>query len=324
MSKIDIRLSTFTYTQSYTIFANGLYFTRALVNLISVKATLLRRGSTPDQSFMMSRHDFQHFLKLWHYHEELELVFIEKSEGTRFIGDSIDRFETNDLLLIGSNLPHMFQNDKAFFEPDSTARAVAQVIHFHPQFLNTQLGQIPEFIPLDQLLKDAALGIRFSKKATEAVNDEIAKINELSGAASLICFLNILNILSQDDYTTIASPGFVSQFEGVSDERLGQVYDYVMNHFQEKISIEEIADLVSMNKASFCRYFKRITQKTFTDFLNDIRIGFACKMLLENHMSILEVCYHCGYNNVSHFNRQFRKKMKLSPSAYQRSRVKSV
>lgn len=286
-----------------------------------MKATLLRRGATPDQSFMMARHDFPHFLKLWHYHEELELVLIEKSEGTRFIGDSIDRFEENELLLIGSNLPHMFQNDQAYFEADSEARAIAHVVHFHPQFLHTEVGLIPEFIQLAQLLKDAALGVRFSKNATMAVSADIARLNELSGAASLIGLLNILNTLSQDQYTTIASPGFVSQFEGVSDERLGLVYDYVMNHFQEKISIEVVADLVSMNKASFCRYFKRITQKTFTDFLNDIRIGFACKMLLENQMSILEVCYHCGYNNVSHFNRQFRKKMKLSPSSYQKSRL---
>jgi len=273
---------------------------------------------------MMGRHDFQHFLKLWHYHEELELVCIEKSEGTRFIGDSIDRFEAGDLLLIGSNLPHMFQNDPVYFEAESTARAVAHVIHFHPRFLNTDLSSIPEFMQVDQMLKDAVLGIRFSKKAAKAVREDIAKINELNGAPSMLSLLSILNRLSQDAYSTIASPGFVSQFEGVSDARLGQVYDYVMNHFQEKISIEEVADLVNMNKASFCRYFKRITQKTFTDFLNDIRIGFACKMLLENQMSILEVCYYCGYNNVSHFNRQFRKKMKLSPSDYQKSRLENV
>ena len=295
-----------------------------MVNLLSVKATLLRRGATPHQSFMMARHDFPHSLKVWHYHEELELVLVERSEGTRFIGDSIDRFEANDLLLIGSNLPHMFQNDQAYFEPESEARAIASVVHFHPRFLHTEMGRIPEFMQLNQLLKDAALGIKFSKNATQTVRDQIAGLNELNGAASLISLLSILNTLSQDQYSTIASPGFVSQFEGVSDERLGQVYDYVMNHFQEKISIEEVADLVSMNKASFCRYFKRITQKTFTDFLNDIRIGFACKMLLENQMSILEVCYHCGYNNVSHFNRQFRKKMKLSPSSYQKSRLEHV
>ncbi|MBO3699896.1 AraC family transcriptional regulator [Roseivirga sp. E12] len=286
-----------------------------------MKATLLKRGATPDHSFSVARHDFPYFLKVWHYHVELELVYIVRSEGTRFIGDNIDRFQAGELILIGSNLPHMYQNDNAYFEPDSKKRAEAHAIHFNPTFLNTTFSDIPELVEFHTLMEKAKLGLKFSARTVELVGPKIEALDKVDDLSRMLGFLAILADLCKDgDAKTIASSGFVNHFEQAGDLKLDKVYDYVMHHFQEDINVDDIADLVSMNKSSFCRYFKRTTQKTFTEFLNEIRIGFACKMLVERQMGILEISYYCGYNNISHFNRQFKKKMGLSPSAYLLSR----
>lgn len=309
------------YPSTCTIFALGLHFHGLIAKLISVKATLLKRGATPDHSFSVARHDFPHFLKVWHYHVELELVYIVKSEGTRFIGDNIDRFQAGELMLIGSNLPHMYQNDTDYFEPNSKKRAEAHAIHFNPAFLNTSFSDIPELLEFHTLIEKAKLGLKFSGATVEKVGAKIQSLEKMTDLSRMLGFLDILADLCRDTKaTTIASSGFVNHFEQAGDLKLDKVYDYVMNHFQEDINVDDIADLVSMNKSSFCRYFKRTTQKTFTEFLNEIRIGFACKMLVERQMGILEISYYCGYNNISHFNRQFKKKMGVSPSAYLLSR----
>ncbi len=284
---------------------------------MSVKATLLKRNTTPDHSFAIAKHDFPNFLKIWHYHAALELVYIIKSEGTRFVGDNIDRFEAGELILLGSNLPHMYQNDEAYFKEGSKLRAEAHAIHFDPSFLKTSLLDVPEFREIHQLFERAKLGLKFSEETSKKVVHLISELEGLNSLERMIHFLSILSLLSKDKSTqTSANPGFVNHFEKMESPKLKKVYDYVMNNFQESIEVNHIADLVSMNKSSFCRYFKQTTQRTFTEFLNEVRIGFACKMLMEKQMSILEISYHSGYNNISHFNRQFRKKMQQSPTEY--------
>jgi AraC-like DNA-binding protein len=284
---------------------------------MSVKATLLRRHTTPDHSFAIAKHDFPNFLKVWHYHVALELVYIIKSEGTRFVGDNIDRFRAGELILLGSNLPHMYQNDEAYFKEGSTLRAEANAIHFDPSFLKTALLDVPEFREIHQLFERAKLGLKFSEETSKKASRIISELEGLSSLERMIQFLSILSLLAKDKFAqNIASPGFVNHFEKMESPKLKKVYDYVMNNFQEGIEVKYVADLVSMNKSSFCRYFKQTTQRTFTEFLNEVRIGFACKMLMERQMSILEISYHSGYNNISHFNRQFRKKMQLSPTQY--------
>lgn len=289
-----------------------------------VKATLLKRGTSPEQSFSVGKHDFQHFLKVWHHHSELELVYIIQSEGTQFIGDNIDRFKAGELMLVGSNLPHMYQNDEAYFEESSTLRAEAIAIHFDLQFLKNNIQEVPEFSSIQTMINRSKFGLKFSLETKNRIGPMIQSMLNLEGFERLLVFLNVLNLLSKaPDVKTIASPGFINHFNEVEDSRLDKVYDHVLNNFQEEITVDQVADLVSMNKSSFCRYFKRITQKTFTEFLNEVRIGFACKMLMGKQMGVLEISYYCGYNNISHFNRQFRKRMNFSPTEYM-SQLKAV
>jgi AraC-like DNA-binding protein len=282
-----------------------------------VKATLLKRGTSPEQSFSVGKHDFQHFLKVWHYHSALELVYIIQSEGTQFIGDNIDRFKAGDLMLLGSNLPHMYQNDEAYFEEASSLRAEAIAIHFDLHFLKNNIEEVPEFSIIQTMINRSKFGLKFSLETKDKIGPMIQSLLNLKGFEKMLLFLKILNLMSKAvDVKTIASPGFINHFKAAEDTRLDKIYDYVLHNFQEDLAIDQVADLVSMNKSSFCRYFKRTTQKTFTDFLNEVRIGYACKMLMERKMGVLVISYHCGYNNVSHFNRQFRKKTNMSPTEY--------
>lgn len=291
---------------------------------MSVKATLLKRGTSAERSFSAEKHDFHHFLKIWHYHSELELVYIIQSDGTQFIGDNIDRFKAGELMLIGSNLPHMYQNDEAYFEKNSKLRATAIAIHFNSNFLSTNLGEVPELSSIQTMINRSKFGLKFSLATKNIVGPMIQSLLDLDGFEKMFLFLKILHLLANAaDTRTIASPGFTNHFNKAANTRLDKIYDFVLNNFQEELAVDQVADLVSMNKSSFCRYFKRTTQKTFTDFLNEVRIGYACKMLMEKKMGVLEISYHCGYNNVSHFNRQFRKKTNMSPTEYTSQRIKA-
>ena len=289
---------------------------------MSVKATLVKREATPDHSFSVAKHDFPYFLKVWHHHEELELAYIIRSEGTRFVGDSIERFGEGELLLIGSHLPHMFQNDDCYFDSNSGLRAAACVTHFSPHFLKTELSAIPELHEISFLMERAMLGLKFSGAANQEIGELMLEMSTLVGLDKLLLFFKILGLLCKHPHAqSIASPGYINHFAEARDARLDKVYDYVMKNFQKEVAVEDLAALASMNKSSFCRYFKKTTQKTFTEFLNDVRIGFACKLLTEKDMNVLEVSYRCGYNNISHFNRQFKKKKGMSPLDYQKYKV---
>ena len=166
------------------------------------------------------------------------------------------------------------------------------------------------------------LGLKFSGTSNQEIGELMLEMSTSVDLDKLLLLLKILGLLCKHPHAqTIASPGYINHFAEERDARLDKVYDYVMKNFQKEVAVQDLAALASMNKSSFCRYFKKTTQKTFTGFLNDVRIGFACKLLTEMDMNVSEVSYRCGYNNISYFNRQFKKKKGMSPSDYQKYRV---
>ncbi len=291
-----------------------------------MKPHFIRRNNNVfHESFSIKFDVLPHFLRLWHYHNEVELVHIIKSTGTRFIGDSIQPIEQGELVLLGKNLPHKWQNDQKYFELGSTLTAESINVHFQPDFLGDSLGQVSELKPLEKLLKNARLGIQFTGESKLTVPPLLHQMHRIeSGFERLMLLLRILKILSDEkDFTYITSLGYVNTL-GNSDNsasptsrRMAKVYDFVMNNFQNQISLEEVAQTASMNKSAFCRYFKSVSDKPFSRYLNEIRIGYACKLLLEqDRKSITEICFECGYNNLSNFHIQFRKLKHVSPSEF--------
>ncbi|PCJ94508.1 MAG: AraC family transcriptional regulator [Flavobacteriaceae bacterium] len=281
-----------------------------------MKLHQIDRSSTHTSSFTVRTNRYSHFLKIWHHHTELELVVVNKSTGTIFIGDGIEKFQEGDVLLIGKNLPHMWLNDDVYFEEDSKLVADALAIHFKEDFLGTIFQQASEMQHIHQLFQRAKLGVKF-ENLRPAVTEKIAALSHLNSFDRTVRLLQVLHDLAEiKGYRLLASNGFVTSFNASNDDRLSKIYSYVYRHFKTPIGAKDVAKMIHMNQAAFSRYFKRTHRKTFTRYLNEIRIGYACKLLIEQTFNIKAICYECGFNNISNFNRQFKLVLGISPSDY--------
>jgi AraC-like DNA-binding protein len=255
-------------------------------------------------------------LKIWHYHPELELVYIAKSTGTRFIGDGIEKFSEGDLVLIGKNLPHMWLNDEVYFEADSDLVSEAIAIHFKEDFLGLGFFEAIEMKPILQLIKRAAQGIKFSNIDNKII-ERIKKLHSLEPFEKTIKLVEILyKLANHEEYQLMSSPGFLNSFNKTDNKGLDEIYEFVFKNFNQPIGSKDVAEIAKMNPSAFSRFFKRIHRKTFTRYLNEIRIGYACKLLIENKNNITPVCYESGFNNISNFNRHFKSITGMSPSDY--------
>ncbi len=285
----------------------------------SMKLHFLDRTNSQLNSFSITRNRHPHFLKVWHYHPELELVIILQSTGTRFIGDSIERFEKGDVVLIGANLPHMWMNDELYFSKNSELYADAISIHFRQDFLGESFINAFEMKPIKELMQRAALGICFSKLEERTVSQfkSLAEDTVLTPLDKTLTLLNVLGQLSNhSDYKILSSAGFKNSFDKVDNGNLKKIYEFIFENFSHPISAKDVAEVVHMNTAAFSRFFKRIHRKTFTSYLNEIRIGYACKLLIEKKQKVISICYECGFNNISNFNRQFKLIKGMTPTEF--------
>ena len=254
----------------------------------------------------------------WHYHPEIELVYVNGGAGKRQIGSHVSYFRDGDLILIGSNLPH------CGFTTKDTGNKSQTVIHMKKNFLGNDFFNIPEMSKIQKLLELAKSGIAFSGKTKKKLGEKMEVMEYQSDFQRLLSILNILNELAtSEEYKVLNAEGFTMQSEVKDNNRINIVFNHVKNNFKEEIPLEEIADLVSMTVPSFCRYFKKITNKTFTQFVNEYRLVHASKLLAEQPMSITEVCYESGFNNFSHFNKSFKAFTGQNPSEY-RNQLKAV
>ncbi|MBC6997278.1 AraC family transcriptional regulator [Cytophaga sp. FL35] len=281
-----------------------------------MKLHLLDRASAKNSSFTVSMNSYPHFLKIWHHHPELELVAIKKSTGTRFIGDSIEKFVEGEVVLIGKNLPHMWLNDDVYFSDNSELTAEAIAVHFIQDFFGEGWLSTPEVQPIARLFELAQQGVKFEGLSPKTI-DEIEGLLQLQGFDKAVSFVKILNKLAKHpSYTLLSSAGFVSSFRKSDDENLDRIYSFIFKNFNTPIHSKDVAEIAHMNPSAFSRFFKRVHRKTFTRYLNEIRVGFSCKLLMEHNKSVSEVCYESGFNNISNFNRQFKAITGMSPSDY--------
>ena len=281
-----------------------------------MKLHLLDRSSLKNSSLKVKNNRYPYFLKIWHYHPELELVVILKSTGTRFIGDCIEKFEEGDLMIIGKNLPHMWLNDDEYFNESSNLIAEAIAIHFKENFLGYPFFTIPEMTHILELFKKAKYGIKFMNVDKKLINNIKDLLNE-TGFEQIIKFIEILNVLAKHPkYKLLASEGYINSIHKNENKNLDKIYEYIFNNFNKPINLNTVAEIAHMNPSAFSRFFKRVNRKTFSKYINEIRIGYACKLLIENKHNITTVCYESGFNNISNFNRQFKAIKNMSPSDY--------
>ncbi|WP_179344718.1 AraC family transcriptional regulator [Winogradskyella ursingii] len=247
----------------------------------------------------------------WHFHPEMELVYVNKGAGKRHIGNHLSYFNNSQLLLIGSNLPHNGFIDRLTVSGSET------LIQFKPDFLGDHFFDIPEMEPIKQLFERAKKGIVFGVKTKQKMGKKIEKVPEKEGFKKILVLLEVFHGLAKsDDYTLLNADGFAFEAEPQDSAKIDIVFKHVNQNFKEHISLDEIADKVSMTVPAFCRYFKRVTGKTFTKLVNEYRVVHATKLLSESQMSITDICFECGFNNFSHFNKLFKEFTGKSASKY--------
>lgn len=256
---------------------------------------------------------------LWHYHPEIELVYINGGAGKRQIGSHVSCYTDGDLILIGSNLPHCGFTDKF------TGNKSEIVIQMKTDFLGNSFFDIPEMKNIQTLFEIAKDGIAFHGETKELVGNEMEKLEAQSEFGQLLSILNVLNELgNSSELTVLNAEGFSFKTDIEDNDRINIVFNYVRNQFKDDISLAEIASIAGMTVPSFCRYFKKITNKTFIQFVNEYRLVHASKLLAEKPMSITDICFESGFNNFSHFNKSFKSFTGQNPSEYRNSLKKVV
>jgi AraC-like DNA-binding protein len=237
-----------------------------------------------------------------------------KSHGKLFIGNSITNFTDEELYLFAPGLPHCFFNSRGYDKGNELAHAI--VIQFRKDFLGNTFFEKTEVTNLNRLVKKAEFGIQFLNP-DKLVQKRIQSLNQKKGLEKLADFLLLLNDLASADNIKLLSTENTLKISGLNDSLIiNNVYRYVAENFQKKISFDAAASVANMQRSAFCRYFKRKTKKKFTQFVNEIRIMHSCKLLAETDKTIIEVAFQCGYENTSYFNRQFRIYCNNSPKVF--------
>ena len=287
--------------------------------MVNKKPTFEKISPSFGSSILVKQHTetlINNNVAFWHFHPEIELVYVNKGKGKRHIGNHLSYFNNSQLILLGANLPHHGFTDRF------TTRGSETIVQFKPDFLGESLINMPEMGAIKSLFEKAKKGILYSTEIKKIVGPKIESLLDYNGFDRILKFLEVLNDLaSSNDYTFLNVDGFGFETSPQDSAKIDIIYKHINNNFQRPITLDEIADVASMTVPAFCRYFKKATGKTFTKLVNEYRVVNATKLLSESQNSITDICYECGFNNFSHFNKIFKDFTGKSASKY-RSEMK--
>jgi AraC-like DNA-binding protein len=284
-----------------------------------MKPQLLKVSTDPINSFSARQDNVPYINNRWHYHSEVELIHFKKGNGTQFIGDSIKRFRSGDIVLIGSNLPHYWRFDDVYFDKDTPTAADVRVIHFNEQFWGTAFLDLPENKIIKQTLEKAKRGIQIGGTVRLEIAATLELLLQSEGAKRIILLLDALDKIGcSGQNKLLSSMGFKHNFEESENDRIHAIYDFSLANFKRKIETREVAEIAHVSINYFCRYFKSRTRKTYSQFINEIRIGHACKLLIENKINVKQICYESGFYNFASFHKYFKSITGKSPLHYQK------
>ena len=260
----------------------------------------------------------------WHYHAEFELVLIVKGSGKRMVGDGIDRFEEGDLVFLGSNLPHEWLCDDYFYNSNMEFLGEGIVIHFLENFLGDNFFQLPENKRLRKILDDSSRGCLIEGKSKGLITKIMKEMIEMESDDRLYALFQIFNILSKTtDFSLLSSPSFSSSFQAENTRGLRKVIEFTMQNFQNKIQMKEILSIANMSNTTFSVFFKKHYHSSFSEYLLKVRIGYACNLLTDSNRSIAQISYDAGFENISNFNRQFKKGKGITPKEFRKKAEES-
>lgn len=269
--------------------------------------------------------DLPHFVVPWHFHPAIEIMYITSGVGTRFVGDHIESYSEGDVCMIGPCLPHEWRNSKSFFSKESDLRATCICLFFKREIFEPNFIRLPEMNNIRNLIERSRRGIKFTGESNKKIRCLIEQSVNDSGSQKIQSLISILELMATSkEYEILASNGFVEDVYSDDFERFNKVYKYLVKNFTDTIKLEDAAALVGLTPTAFCRYFKDRTKKTFVQYLNEMRIGYAKKLLIENKMKISTICLEAGFNNVSNFISQFKKVTGMLPSDFQKEHEGTV
>lgn len=273
----------------------------------------------PSNPFRLMHVHEPHFFHSWHFHPECEIMLVLEGTGIRFVGDSMERFQPGDLVFLGSNIPHFYRSDDEYYSKGSGLISKAVVFYFRENFLGEVLWGLGDISPLKKLFADSKRGIRFRDNVKDELTSQLKRFDEHKDDLSrVIALLSILQtMIGPGGYQLLSSSGFTHSASEGECERMNTVYKYIIDNYKDDPGLQQVSKLANMSIPAFCRYFKSRTNKTYTQFLNEIKIGSACKLLIDNRLSVSQICFEAGFNNFTHFNSQFRRIMGTTPTQYQ-------
>lgn len=286
---------------------------------LEVKSALQKSPIPNAHAFVAKLLRQPNFDPIWHFHPEYQLFVVLKGSGTRFIGDHVKQFKEGDITFTGPNLPHMWRSDNEGLAVEENSWSEGIVVYFHEDFIGNSLLQKEEMIKLRQLFQNSLRGLDVAGEAGYKIKSMMANLLHLEGLDSVFELFKILRCLTHTNETNLlASPGYTNSLKEGDTERMNSIHAYVMKNFRGKIELGTVAALANMTPTSFSRYFKTHANKTFSEFLSEIRIGYACKLLIEEKMNIGEACYKSGFQTLSNFNKQFKAITKRTPMSYKK------
>jgi len=278
----------------------------------------------PNESFYIGIFQDHIDKSRWHYHQEFELSFITEGSGSRIVGDSVEEFHPGDLIFIGPRIPHVWFSEAPVLNQHSGRTLESVYLLFNQEILPEGLTSLPEFEQVSRALKLSERGIRITGDTLNQVSRIMLQLPYLNSMKRLMLFYEIMNIIGESEsFTFLASAEYIkTRFES-TNKRVKNVHEFLMLNYREEINLEEIAGIVHMAPASACRFFKSSTGLTIFEYLNKIKIDYACKLLLNTDLNIVNISYDCGFNNLSHFNKQFRKFLGQTPSQFRKLRERN-
>jgi AraC-like DNA-binding protein len=277
----------------------------------------------PGYSFACQFCEFDKFPFFWHFHPECELVLVLEGRGRRFVGDNIDNFNDGDLVLLGSNLPHAWHSEPQGSNDHYRRRSI--VIQFHEDFLGPDFFSRPELLEIRKLLRSAERGLLFRGETQARAASLMTEMRNAQGFGRLAKLLSLLSVLAEgsSEVTTLSSTGFLPPSRTEGQQRMADVSHYINERYTKPLSLQKAAAVAHMSTSAFSRFFRRTSGKCFTDYVNELRVGTACRMLIETDETVAQVAFAVGFNNLSHFNRQFLRIKRMSPRDFRRAFLQS-
>lgn len=282
-----------------------------------IKIAELEQIQEPQQtSFNVGCYKNQYFTRPWHFHPEYELLLITHGSGTRMVGDCFEEFNSGDLVLLGSNLPHAWISDSSYMKTNNTKTCQSVYVQFRKSVFGTHFIDVPEMVGVRNVLNKAEYGLKIEGPNSDKIRNELIKMQKQSSMEQLLSLIRMLDLIPQTNYKTLASNSFLKQQVHFKSNRMNKLHQFIMQNFKNELNIDHCSQFLNMTPSSFCRFFKNQTNVTFSVYLNYIRINLAQKLLRNTNLPIKEVGYECGFNSIVYFNQKFKDLTGITPGQY--------